>query len=118
MSLIDKIKAARVVTVKVDHMTFTGRRPTYEEFGIMFHEGATATNIARKFISGWSGVRERDLLPGGSDDEMSFDADLWAEAVSDMPKVWKPIRDALENAVIDSVRVAEETEKNSVAGSK
>jgi hypothetical protein len=118
MSLADKINQARVVTVKVDHMTFTGRRPTIEEYSIDFREGARATDLARKYIDGWSGVCERDLFASGSNDPVEFDYELWAAAVPDLPHLWKPIRDELEKATLTYFEVHEAARKNFLAGSK
>jgi hypothetical protein len=112
MSLADKINQARVVTVKVDHMTFTGRRPTYEEFGALFRGQVSDPEIIRRFTTGWDGVRESDLILGGSDAVLSFDKTLFDTAIADRPKLWKPLVDAYLNATIEHQKAVDAASKN------
>ncbi len=112
MSLADKINQARVVTVKVDHMTFTGRRPTYEEFGALFRDRISDPDICRRFTTGWNGVREIDLLPGTSDQVIPFDKALFDAAIADLPAVWKALVKGYLDATIEHQKAIEAAAKN------
>lgn len=111
-SLVEKIKLARVLRIKVGAMTFLARRPTVEEYSILARDATRDPDIARKFVTGWEGVREVDLFAGGSEDQIAFDADLWNEAVGDLPKVWGKIVTDLIVATNDHIKKLGDVEKN------
>lgn len=111
-TLAEKIRASRVLTIKVEHMTFHARRPSIEEYGALFQDRAKDPEIAHRYVTGWEGVRERDLLPGGSEELVPFDADLWREAVSDLPGVWSEICAALVKATNDHWSAVDANRKN------
>lgn len=91
MTLADKIRAARNLTIEVGGMRFFARRPTVEEYGALYRDGVKDPDIARRFITGWEGVRECDLMVGGAEELIAFDSAIWSEAISDMPEVWRAI---------------------------
>jgi hypothetical protein len=96
MSLIDKLRKARETAVEVDGFKFTIRRPTDQEaIGL---RAVTFIEIAQKFVVGWSGVKEIDLIPGGDGAAVAFDPDLWQEWCADHPEFWQPISSAVLDA--------------------
>ncbi len=111
-TLAEKIRAARNLTIKVGHMTFHARRPSVEEYGAIYQAGTKDPDLARQFVTGWEGVRECDLLRGGSQDLVPYDADLWREAVSDLPEVWREICSALVKATQEHLTKTEKNKKN------
>lgn len=113
MTLADKIRASRNLTVEVDHMKFYARRPSIEEYGALFQEGTPDPEIARRYVTGWDGVRECDLLEGGAETLVAFDSNLWKEAVSDLPVVWREICKALVAATQSHMDKVVENRKNS-----
>jgi hypothetical protein len=114
MSLIEKIRATRISPVTVGKYTFTIRRPTDIERITL--AGTTHIDILKKFVVGWAGVQEIDLVPGGTDITVPFDSELFVEWVSDQPGMWAPIIDG----VLDAMRLHDErrleTEKKPDAG--
>jgi hypothetical protein len=84
MSLKDKIRQGRVLKLKFEHMTFHCKRPTYEQVGQCFAQEASDAEVARRFVVGWEGVRESDLLKGEPDTEVAFDRELFELASGDM----------------------------------
>lgn len=102
-TLADKIRAARQIEIKVGGITFTGRRATNEEFSDYYRNDVSLAEVARRHINGWAGVKESDLIPGGSDDGVKFERDLFNEVIADQQDWWMPIyqeiiRDAIERA--------------------
>lgn len=116
MTLIEKIRQARVVRVTVGAMVFIAKRPTVEEFASIYRDGLKDPDIARKYVTGWEGVRECDLFKGGGDDVITFDADVWAEVIGDHPKVWGEIAKCLLAATQAHIKSLGEAEKNLTAG--
>ena len=73
MSLADKIRMARQARVTAGDHTFVIRRPTDLEM-IEFREDPRAVTLLR-FVVGWEGVREMDIITGGDPHPAAFDAD-------------------------------------------
>ena len=111
-SLADKIRASRVLTIQVGDMKFFARRPSIEEFGEIYSEGVKDPALARRFVTGWENVRECDLLPGGSQELVQFSAEVWGEAVADMPHVWREICTTLTRATTEYLNRGVDDRKN------
>lgn len=91
MSLADKLRANRRITVKVGDATFLGTRATPEQFSRYATQASTDAEVCRVHIDGWEGVKESDLLEGGSDELIKFNRDDFSEAISEKPDWYKPI---------------------------
>ena len=91
MSLADKLRANRRITVKVGDATFTGTRATPEQFSRYATQASTDAEVCRVHITGWEGVKESDLLEGGSDELIEFDRDDFSEAIGEKPEWYKQI---------------------------
>lgn len=104
MSLIEKLKKSRETAVEVEGFRFTIRRPTDQEATTL--KKATYIEIAQRFVVGWAGVKEIDLVPGGNPVETPFDADVWREWCADRPDFWQPI----SGAVMDAYRLHREAQ--------
>lgn len=108
MSLIDKIKKARESNVEIDGVTFTIRRPTdYEAFNELMETGADNKTMILKvdsryimehFVTGWAGMNECMLIPGGSPEPVPFSAEVFMAWAEENMGVW-PI---LSKAIVDS----------------
>jgi hypothetical protein len=90
MSLIAKIRQARLHPAEAAGLAFTLRRPTDLEVARMRGEGVSPFDIVLRFVVGWQ-VKESDLIAGGSDAAVPWDADLFAEWVVDRPELWEPL---------------------------
>lgn len=97
MSLIDKIRKAREVTVEAGGHSFTIRRPTDEEALRMGSEGSDMFSIVRAHTVGWN-LKELDLIPGGGPEPVAFDSELFGEWLGDQPEVWQPLGEAILEA--------------------
>lgn len=109
MSLIDKIRKAREMSVEVDGRKFTIRRPTDEE-AAKFHD-ETAIAYVKRFTVGWD-LAEIDIIPGGGPEKVPFDADLFAEWVADKPTLWIPLGTKILEAYQAHCQKRETAEKN------
>jgi hypothetical protein len=110
-SLIERIRAARQTRVTVEGKTFIVRRPTDWEFAEMRKREVLQMDILERFVEGWEGVTELDLVPGGDASPVEFDKDLFAEWVADQDQYWTPITDAVVNEFIAHRKRLGETEK-------
>lgn len=113
-ALIEKLRRARESVVEVSGFKFTVRRPTNLEM-VEITKGAALTqgDILFKYVTGWEGVKEVDLVPGGTGDLVPFDSALFAEWVSDHPELWAP----LTNEVVAKYRAHEAALEESIKNS-
>jgi hypothetical protein len=89
--LIEKIRKARQQDVVVNDITFTCRRPTDLEMVDWARLGLERGEILKRFVVGWNGVKESDLIPGGTSEPVEFDNSLFMEWVADRPDTWAPL---------------------------
>lgn len=93
-SLIERIRKARQSRVTVEGKTFTVRRPTDWEAYEM-RKDTREMDVLEKFVEGWEGVTELDLVPGGDATPAEFSKELFAEWIQDHPDFWAPIIGAI-----------------------
>lgn len=91
MSVAEKIRAARRIEIKVGEVTFTGTRATPEQFSRYATMNSTDAEVCRAHIDGWAGVKESDLIDGGTKDQVKFSREDFSEAIGDKPEWYKPI---------------------------
>jgi len=115
-SLIDKIRAGRKFSVKVAGMTFTGTRPTVEQFTQLFKSDSSECEMVRAYVDGWENVREKDIIKGGSNAKVNFDKELFDVVIADMPVIWHCIAVHLANEVKTAAVEIGENQKNSQPG--
>lgn len=115
-TLIDRIRAGRRFTVKVAGMTFTGSRPTVEQFTELYKGNASECEMVRAYVDGWSNVKEKDIIKGGSNKLVDFDKDLFDVVIGDMPVIWHTIAVHLANEVKTAAVEIGENQKNLAAG--
>lgn len=97
-NLIKKIQKAREITINAGKFSFTVRRPTDLEMLYLRGQDVRQGDLLEKFVTGWFGVTELDLIPGGTGVPVDFDSKLFMEFVSDRPELWGP----LANGIMDS----------------
>ena len=66
----------------------------------------------KRFVVGWDGFKESDLISGGADDPVDFHADLWAVWIEDNRKALALVAQAIIDAVIAHETARLGTEKN------
>ena len=86
MSLADKIRESRKITVTIGDLKFTGRRATAEEFARYMQAQTLDAEVSRYHITGWDGVKESDLIDGGKADLVPFNKELFYEIIGDKPE--------------------------------
>lgn len=98
------------------------RPPESEMAALLFGDGTKERTITvgldqvRKYVVGWSGFTEADLLGAGvgSSDPVDFSADLWAEVCSDDMGWINQIAEAILKSVVDHWSAKDAVAKNSV----
>jgi hypothetical protein len=94
--LIEKIRKARQTRITVDGKTFIVRRPKdWEAYEISVSSNSRQMDLLERFVEGWEGVTEADLVPGGDSSPVEFDRELFAEWISDQPKLWPELIEAI-----------------------
>lgn len=94
MTLADKIRKARQTSIEVGGFKLTIRRPTDIEAVEMNYKDTPIGEVigdVSKFVIGWDGVKESDLISGGTPDAVSFDAETFGEWIKDKPDMWEPL---------------------------
>ena len=111
--LIERLKRARERSVEINKIKFTVRRPTDMEIVEMREQASNMpqSEVLKRFVVDWSGVKESDLVPGGTGVNVPFDSDLFMEWVVDQPKVWSPLSDAITEEYEKHVKALEKSEK-------
>jgi hypothetical protein len=110
--LIKKLRASRERVVEISGFTFTYKRPTDHEAAQIYMRRDNSVDIALRFVVGWVGVKEIDIVSGTSDDQAVFSPELWAEWCYDRPDFWEPLREAIMGAYMDHNAQREAVAKN------
>lgn len=108
--LIEKLRKARQSVVELEGFKFTIRRPTDAEAASL--PTLTLSDVATRFVVGWEGVKEIDLIPGGNPVEVPFNSMVWGEWCADRPDFWAPITDAVLASYRQHRGAVEEEAKN------
>jgi hypothetical protein len=95
MSIADKLREQRKLSISIDHITFYATRATVEECLVYGEEKTSDTNVCRRHITGWDGVTSNDILADGSDDVVIYDKALFDEVIADRPDWWITISKAI-----------------------
>ncbi len=94
-----RFQKSRESTVHVGAWQFTVRRPSALDVARLGAEGGRISlEFACRFVVGWSGINEADLLPGGEPEPVEFSDDLFAAWIADQPDAWN----AIVSGVIDA----------------
>jgi hypothetical protein len=110
-TLIERIRRARETTVEASGFKFTVRRPTDLEMHEM-QGGIPMGEVLKRFVTGWDGVTELDLAPGGTGTPVVFDTALFAEWIADRPDLWAPLTQGVLAAWNAHQAALEESAKN------
>lgn len=110
--LIARMRKQRECRVQVGKFVFIARRPTDVEALALHHAGDGLSEIARKFVVGWEGVTEDDIVGGGGSDVIAFDPDIWADWCADRPSFWEPIGTCVLEAYQEHAKAVTDAGKN------
>jgi len=98
MSLIDKLKNSRKTNVEAGGFTFTIQRPTDMQVANLRGSQLKEGDLLEKFVTGWQGVTELDIIPGGTNVAVDFDTELFMAWVEDKPTLWPILSGAILEA--------------------
>lgn len=115
-ALIEKIRKARQSVVKVGEggqWSITITRPTdMDMLELRQQVDVSLTDIFRRFVVGWAGVCEIDLIPGGSPSLVEFSTDVLLEWLADKPDLWRPLNAAIVESYKSHEAALESATKN------
>jgi len=115
--LLSRLRAARGTRIPSHGVVFIGRRPTAMEMAEMRSGAVRQGDLITRFVTGWEGLREMDLVPGGGPDPVPFDAELFGEYIVDHPEHWEPIVNGVRAEFNAYEARMEESLKNLMPGS-
>lgn len=113
MSLAEKIRESRKVTIKIGKITFYFTRPTEEQLRKMIFSQVSDPELLRQTITGMEGAKESDLFKDGSSDPIAFDKDDFDEAIGDLPELFEPLARELVEKTKEYRDKGKDSEKNS-----
>jgi hypothetical protein len=94
--LVKRMRAAREQWVEAGGFRFLIRRPT--DWELAKKAQGSRFELVFEHVVDWDGVREADLIPGGSDEAQSFDAAVWRDFIADRPDLWERLLEAVIDA--------------------
>lgn len=114
MSLAARMRKARESVVELGGFKIKIRRPTDLDMSARPTQGDTRDHMEywTRFVVGWSGVREIDLVPGGTDAAATFNLEDFREWFADQPKHWETLIDAIRGAWVSYHEKKEVDSKN------
>jgi hypothetical protein len=114
--LLQQLRKQRELKIPLDdRLSVTGRRPTDLQMTELQRDGRFG-DLGQKYVIGWDGFIEDDLVGGGGTDVVAFDADLWADFYADHPEHWEKIALAILDAYQAHAKATEDAVKNSQPG--
>jgi len=121
-ALLTKLRRQREKVIDLDAThSVTILRPPEEDLGSML-SGTGESRVwavepahVRKYVCGWKGFTEEDVLGKGvgGTDPLDFDADLWSALVADNVAWLNKVADGILKAIVAHVKAKAEVEKNS-----
>jgi len=108
MTPLEKLRKARERNVPVDGHIFTIRRPTNAEVASL---SGTGLDMVKRFVVGWD-LREIDVVPGGTDIPLPFDAELFADWIEDRPEFWAALFESIQGAYLEHAQAQDAARKN------
>lgn len=111
MSLADKIRKSREITVNIGDKVFTGQRATPEQLGVYLANDLHQADVARRHITGWSNVTENDLYEDGGNSNVPFDKELFDLIIGDKPEWYSKIFQEVTIRAIEIINGKAENEK-------
>ena len=111
MSRLDKINKARELVIKVDGFEFSGAYATLEQALIYEQEQTSRPEICRNHITGWSGVKESDVVDDGKKENIDFDPRIFAYAIGNRPDWWNPIAQEVVKKSVDRALALQDNKK-------
>ncbi|HKX44616.1 MAG TPA: hypothetical protein VJO99_25890 [Burkholderiaceae bacterium] len=121
-ALLAARKRSREKTVELEDgkKVFITRPPEADWSGLLTGTGDTRTwsvgiEHVRKYVTGWEGFTEADLLGAGvgASDPVPFDPELWDDVCSDSIQWVGKVAEAILRSVVDHITQQDAIAKNS-----
>ncbi|MEI6317415.1 MAG: hypothetical protein WCS09_02795 [Pseudomonadota bacterium] len=110
-ALIERLRAGRETWTTFEAWQFRVRRPTFYQLAqITRHDDDAA--VVRVAVVGWKGMREQDLVAGGTADEAPFDIEVFLEWAQDRPDLWNHLLGEIGRLVSEHRIRIQAAEKN------
>lgn len=90
------MKKARESNVKYKDITFTIIRPT--EYDAVTELGGDSKEVISKFVVDWDGIKELDLIAGGSPELVPFSTEIFIEWAKDNIEAWPILLDKISES--------------------
>lgn len=87
-NLGERMRKAREFTREVGGIKLVMRRPSRMEYARYQADKVPIVELAKRYVIGWEGVTEADLVPSGGSDVVAFDADAWHELLAERQDLW------------------------------
>lgn len=115
-ALLERLRASREVWVEAGGFRFLIRRPTDVQL-IQWREIAASdepepSRVLRRCLIGWEGVREIDLVPGGSAESAPFDVSVAVEWLEDSVELYSQVIDGIRGTITAHADALRADEKN------
>jgi len=114
--MLERLRAAREVWVEVDGFRFLIRRPTDIQLAqwreLSPGEEPEPSRVLRRCLIAWEGVRELDVVPGGSADFAPFSVAVAVEWLEDRVELYSKVIDGVRAAVTAHAEALRGDEKN------
>lgn len=112
IQLLEKLKQARQSRVQCGEITFIITRPTDQDMAYANRVNLGQKEIFSKFVIGWEGVKEIDIIDSGDSTPAEFSPELFASWIEDKPDYWQPIAQGVKEAYKKHVEKRADALKN------
>ena len=110
---IKKMDLAAQSIINIGKFAFTIQRPSkYAMAKLNSEKDATFFDLASRFVVGWSGVTEADILPSGGELPVAFSKNVWRRWLEDRDDFWQPISKAVMESFTRHSEQTQADEKN------
>ncbi len=89
-TLADRIREQRKVEVKIGGITLFATVSDDSDIIKYMREGTDDQEVIKAHVYGWAGVKESDLIEGGSDDVVEFDREVFELSIKNKVDWWSP----------------------------
>lgn len=111
--LLAQLRKQREVKVQLtERLSITGRRPTDLQMTELQRDGRFG-DLGQKYVIGWDGFTEDDIVGGGGSDKVAFDSELWSDFYADHPEHWEKIASTILESYHLHAKATEDATKNS-----
>lgn len=114
-AIADRIRKSRRFSFKIGDVTLFGSRASLEQALQYNNRQLSDAQICRNHIVDWDGVKESDLIDGGSDLTIPFDRDDFSEVIGNK-KEWWPFAGEIVKDALDRVTERQDNQKKSKSG--